>query len=97
MYLSFHVMAFETDVYFAFVAIYNILLGVGGGGIHSFYFCLLKWLVYDYDSMRLSYLHFALCRSVIVFITFCSECECTCLFIKSSDSILKLMFILLML
>ena len=50
--------------------------------------------MYDYDSMRLSYLHFTLYRSVIVFITFYSECECTgCLFISTFESILKLMFI----
>ena len=36
MYLSFHVMVFEIEVYFAFVAIYNILLGGGGGG-HNFF------------------------------------------------------------
>ena len=32
MFLSFHVMVFEIEVYFAFAAIYNILLGGGGGG-----------------------------------------------------------------
>ena len=32
MYLSFHVMVFETEVSFAFVAVYNILVGWGGGG-----------------------------------------------------------------
>ena len=37
MFLSFHVMVFEIEVYFAFAAIYNILLGGGGGGV-SFYF-----------------------------------------------------------
>ena len=42
---------------------------------------------------RLSYARFALYRSVIVFITFYSECECTCLLISTFDSILKLMFI----
>ena len=34
MYLSFHVMVFEIEVYFAFVAIYNIL---GGGGGHNLF------------------------------------------------------------
>ena len=59
--------------------------------MHNYF--LLKWLMCDYDHMRLFCLHFALCRSVIVFITFNSECECTCLFISTFDSILKLMFI----
>ena len=36
MYLSVHVMVFEIEVYFTFVAIYNILLGGGGGG-HNFF------------------------------------------------------------
>ena len=49
--------------------------------------------MYYYDNMRMSYLHFELYRSVIVFITFFSECECTCLLIITFDSILKLMFI----
>ena len=93
MYLSFHVMVFEIQLlFFAFVAIYSILLGGGWGGGRGNFF-LLKWLVYDYYSMRLSYLHFALYRSVIVFITFYSECECTHLFISTFNSILKLMFI----
>ena len=38
MFLSFHVMVFEIEVYFAFAAIYNILFGVGGGGAYLFYF-----------------------------------------------------------
>ena len=37
MYLSFHVMVFETDVYFALAVIYYILFG-GVGGIFLFYF-----------------------------------------------------------
>ena len=50
------------------------------------------------DSMRLSYLHFALYRSVIVFITFYSECECMYMSLRQFiDSILKQMFILFML
>ena len=38
-----------------------------------------------------SYLHFALYRSVTVFIIFYSEYECTCLLISTFDSILKWM------
>ena len=37
MYLSFHLMVFETEVYFGLVVIYNILFAEGGGG-HTFIF-----------------------------------------------------------
>ena len=36
MHLFFHVMVFEIEVYFAFVAIYNILWGGGDGGHNLF-------------------------------------------------------------
>ena len=42
MYLSFHVMVFETEVCFAFVALYNILLVGGGGGGCIIYFYFTK-------------------------------------------------------
>ena len=48
MYLSFHVMVFETEVYFGLVVIYNILFAEGGGGGGILLF-LLKRLAYDYD------------------------------------------------
>ena len=74
-------------VYFALVVtIYEM------GGHTSLFLFLLIRLAYDYDSMRLSYLHYS---GLWLFITFYSECDMS--FCQFIDSILKLMFILLML
>ena len=75
VYLSFHLMVFETEVYFGLV-IYNMLFAEGG--ILLFLF-LLKRLVYDYDLPAFCIIQ--VCD--LYFITFYSECECTYLFISS--------------
>ena len=51
MHLFFHVMVFETEVYFGLVVIYNTLFAGGGkgGGAYFYFYFLLKRLVYDYD------------------------------------------------